>query len=106
MVCLIGSQSELEGQLRDAGEKLVVVDFFATWCGPCKMIAPKIEEWSKSMDNVVFLKVDVDDTDDVAQKYEISAMPTFKFFKNGEVVGEVMGANVDALKTAIEKYSK
>ena len=73
--------ADLNGQLESAGDKLVVIDFFAVWCGPCKMIAPKIEEMSAAMKNVVFLKVDVDEAEDVAAEYEISAMPTFVFMK-------------------------
>jgi len=82
-----------------------VIDFFATWCGPCVMIAPKIEEMAQKMTNVVFLKVDVDDAEDVALKYDISAMPTFKFIKNGEVVDELMGANADKLMDLVTKHS-
>ena len=69
--------------------KLVVIDFFATWCGPCKMISPKIEAMAGEMSNVVFLKVDVDEAEDVAQEYNISAMPTFIFLKNGQKVKDL-----------------
>ena len=57
MVHLVGDMDDLKKQLSGAGEKLVVIDFYATWCGPCKMIAPQIEEMEKAMDDVVFLKV-------------------------------------------------
>ena len=57
MVHLVGDMDDLKKQLTEAGEKLVVIDFYATWCGPCKMIAPQIEEMEKAMDDVVFLKV-------------------------------------------------
>ncbi len=73
---------DLQDQLGKAGDKLVVVDFYATWCGPCKMISPKIEEMEAEMKNVVFLKVDVDESEDAAQEYGISAMPTFILIKN------------------------
>ena len=63
-----------------------MIDFFATWCGPCKMIAPQIEEMSKSLENVVFLKVDVDEAEDAAQEFNVSAMPTFIFMKNNAKV--------------------
>ena len=57
MVHLVGDMDDLKKQLTEAGEKLVVIDFYATWCGPCKMIAPQIEEMEKAMADVVFLKV-------------------------------------------------
>ena len=78
--------SDLETQLKEAGDKLVVIDFFATWCGPCKMISPVLEEMEAQMSNVKFLKVDVDEAEDVAVHYQISAMPTFIFIKNGSKV--------------------
>merc|ERR1712223_1496403 len=79
MVHQVADMGDLQSQLAAAGGKLVVIDFFATWCGPCKMIAPKIEQMAGEMVNVVFLKVDVDEAEDVAQEYNISAMPTFVF---------------------------
>merc|ERR1712223_1384451 len=81
------------------------IDFFATWCGPCKMIAPKLEEWSASMPNVVFLKVDVDEAEDVAAEYSIQAMPTFIFMKNKAKVGDLCGANADKLKELITTHA-
>mmetsp|Transcript_5724 Transcript_5724/g.7043 ORF Transcript_5724/g.7043 Transcript_5724/m.7043 type:complete len:166 (+) Transcript_5724:95-592(+) len=87
--------------------KLVVIDFSATWCGPCKMISPVYHELSESEDfsNVVFLKVDVDENPDTAAKYEVSAMPTFLFIKRGEVVDKLMGANPAALKGMLEELA-
>ncbi|CAF0789541.1 unnamed protein product [Rotaria sordida] len=88
--------------------KLIVIDFFATWCGPCVRIAPKIEEWSTGdfKDNVVFLKCDVDQAEAVSQEYNIEAMPTFVFIKNGKEVHRLVGANVDQLKADIDSRSK
>lgn len=54
------SQADFNAQLESAGSKLVMVDFYATWCGPCKVIAPKIEKMSQEFKDVVFMKVDVD----------------------------------------------
>lgn len=62
-------------------------------CGPCKVIAPKVVEFSKEFPDVDFIKVDVDDLSDVAAEYSIRAMPTFLLFKGGEKVAEVVGAN-------------
>ncbi|KAF7998353.1 hypothetical protein HCN44_009751 [Aphidius gifuensis] len=104
MVQVIEGLPSLEKIIAEAGDKLIVIDFFATWCGPCKMIAPKYEELSKENTNVVFLKVDVDDNEEIAIKYEISSMPTFVFIKNNQVVHQFAGASLDKLKDSIQKY--
>lgn len=85
--------------------KLVVIDFSATWCGPCKMIAPIFKELSEEFENVIFLKIDVDENQDTAMKYEVNAMPTFIFIKKGEVIDKVMGANAPLLKEMLEDLS-
>jgi len=101
MVYAVTSMDDFNNQLTAAGEKLVVVDFHATWCGPCKMIAPHLEEMSKTMDDVVFLKVDVDDCEDIAAEYKITAMPTFIFMKSKKQVADLTGANIDKLKQIV-----
>ena len=103
----IEENSELDNIIRSSVEKLVVVDFFATWCGPCVRIAPKLEEMSQSdqfKESVVFLKVDVDAASEISEKYKIQAMPTFILFKDGKKVDEMMGANEVKLKAFINKY--
>ncbi|KAL1954378.1 hypothetical protein VTO42DRAFT_1244 [Malbranchea cinnamomea] len=85
--------------------KLVVIDCFATWCGPCKAIAPKIEEYSEKYPDVAFYKVDVDEVPDVAQELGVRAMPTFIFFKDGQKVDEVLGAVPPAIEAAVKKHS-
>ena len=88
--------------LTDAGDKLVVVDFTATWCGPCKMISPVYDELSAEYDGkAVLIKVDVDEAADIAQDCGISAMPTFQFYKNAERVSEFAGADPNRLKATI-----
>ena len=81
----------------------MVLDCMATWCGPCKTIAPKIVELSNTYPSVRFYKLDVDEVPDVAQELGVRAMPTFVIFKDGEKVGEVVGANAKALEAAISK---
>ena len=86
--------------------KLVVIDFTATWCGPCKMVAPIYEQLSEQFgDRVIFLKVDVDDNSETAMKYSVSAMPTFLFIHKGEVVDRVVGANVAKLQELIQEFT-
>lgn len=100
----VADMADFDSQLEKAGDKLVVVDFFATWCGPCRLIAPKVQEFSVSddfKDSVVFLKVDVDDIEELATKYNVRCMPTFLFFKNKSKIEEFSGANEDKLKELI-----
>lgn len=68
-----------------------VVDFFATWCGPCKMLAPVFEELSGEMEGAKFFKVDVDQALDVARKFAITTVPTMIIFKDGQPVDKMIG---------------
>ncbi|KAM9426017.1 thioredoxin-like [Pholidichthys leucotaenia] len=104
MVRQVGDMDEFKAILKEAGDKLVVVDFTATWCGPCKMIAPLYEKLAKEITDVVFLKVDVDEAEDVSSNCGISCMPTFHFYKNEKKVDELTGANIEALNEKLAKH--
>ncbi|KAF2645594.1 thioredoxin [Massarina eburnea CBS 473.64] len=95
------SKSDFEKAL-EAKDTLLVLDCFATWCGPCKVIAPQVVKFSSTYPTARFYKIDVDDVPDVAQELGIRAMPTFLLFKNGDKVAEVVGANPKALEAAIK----
>ena len=74
-------------------EKLVIVDFWATWCGPCRMLSPLLDEVEAEMeDQVEVVKVNVDDADEIAMRYRIMSIPTLLFFKNGQMVDRSVGA--------------
>lgn len=85
-------------------KKLVVIDFTASWCGPCRFIAPFLAELAKKLPNVIFLKVDVDELKTVAQDWAVEAMPTFMFLKEGNIVDKVVGANKEELQQKIAKH--
>jgi thioredoxin 1 len=85
-------------------EGLVVLDCFATWCGPCKVISPKVEAFAKQYTDARFYKIDVDELPDLAQELGIRAMPTFLYFKGGDKVDEVVGANPKAIELGIQKH--
>ena len=76
-----------------AGDKPLVVDFWATWCGPCRMVAPILEQLAAEDDGkIVVGKCDVEENDELAAEYGIRNIPTLLFFKNGEVVDKLIGA--------------
>ena len=83
------------------GEQPLVVDFWATWCGPCRAIAPYIEELAKEYDGkIVVGKCDVEENDDIVMEFGVRNIPTILFFKNGEVVDRLVGGQS---KSAIQK---
>lgn len=88
--------------------KPMVVDFWATWCGPCKIISPVFERLSEIPDyaELEFWKVDVDEQQEVAKDAHIRAMPTFIFFKDGDKKKELVGANPPALQTLVSEAAK
>ena len=73
-------------------DKVVLLDFFATWCGPCRMIAPVIEELSDEMADVSFAKIDVDELPELAQQYGIVSIPTLVLLKDGKEIDRAVGA--------------
>ena len=78
-------------QAVNAGDDLVVVDFFATWCGPCKMLAPAVERAAEQHSEVHFYKVDIDEEADLASRFAIMSVPTLLYFKKGQVVSKSIG---------------
>lgn len=72
-------------------EKLVLVDFFATWCGPCQMLAPVLEQISKEEDRFDIAKLDIDEAQEIAINYGIQVVPTMLIFKDGQVVDNMEG---------------
>ncbi|PTB67159.1 DUF1000-domain-containing protein [Trichoderma citrinoviride] len=88
--------------------RIVVADFYADWCGPCKQIAPLYASLAEQISRpglLTFVKIDNDKNQDLAQEYNVSALPTFLLFRNGKVIQKVQGANPTELKTVIEKLA-
>ncbi|OGW49396.1 MAG: thioredoxin [Nitrospirae bacterium RBG_19FT_COMBO_42_15] len=85
-------------------DKLVLVDFWAAWCGPCQMVAPVVEELATEYSGKVkVMKLNTDENPEIAGKYRIMGIPTLMFFKNGKIADQVVGAaSKSQLKTKID----
>lgn len=88
----IVNETEFNELVLENTEGVVLVDFFATWCGPCKALGPVLEELTEEIGaKAKVLKVDIDESQELAQKYRVMSVPTMKIFKNGEVVETIVG---------------
>ena len=88
---MIATNTNFDGLLES--EKLVIVDFWATWCGPCRMLSPLLDEVEEEMaDKITVVKVNIDDAEEIAMRYRIMSIPTLIFFKNGQMVDRSVGA--------------
>ncbi|KAL1406287.1 hypothetical protein Q8F55_007983 [Vanrija albida] len=101
MVKAIESVDEFKALI--AGPEPVVIDFWATWCGPCKLISPHFNKLEEKFPGVKFVKVDIEEQPEIAQEQGIKAMPTFKAYKDGEVIDQLTGAVPAKLTALVEK---
>lgn len=86
--------------------KLVVVDFFATWCGPCRALSPCIDELSTNHHNILFAKANIDETPVMANELDVKSLPCVIIFENGKEINRVVGFNKAKLQAIIENLSK
>ena len=77
-------------------EKAVLIDFYANWCGPCKMLSPIIDEIAQERDDIIVGKINVDDEPELAEKFSVFSIPTLVILKNGEIVHQSAGARPKA----------
>jgi len=105
-VSQLQSLEEWETIRNEESDRLVVLDFTATWCGPCQRIAPAYAEMADHYsDRALLVKVDVDELPELAAELGVSSMPTFLFFRDGEQVDMMRGADEQGLRSLIEKHT-
>mmetsp|Transcript_10606 Transcript_10606/g.25530 ORF Transcript_10606/g.25530 Transcript_10606/m.25530 type:complete len:150 (-) Transcript_10606:292-741(-) len=105
----VNEEAVFDNTIKNAGGALVVVDYSTTWCGPCKVIAPKFEDFSEKYADAVFLKVIGDASPEASKLMKregVKSVPSFHYFKDGKKVDVVNGANAEAIEACITKHLK
>jgi thioredoxin 1 len=98
------NSNEFKREVLDS-QKAVLVDFYASWCGPCKMLAPVLEKIASSRADFNIIKVNIDASPELANKYQIEVVPTLVVFKDGKVVDKLIGfAEVDEITSVMSEY--
>ncbi|EDW85396.1 uncharacterized protein Dwil_GK10532 [Drosophila willistoni] len=104
-VIVIESKETFDKIIDEAGNRHVLVEFYATWCGPCAIIGPRLEQLAEEYaDRLLILKIDVDDHEDIAIEYEVTSMPTFLIIKNKVKLAQFVGSNSEKVESTVEKY--
>uniref|UniRef100_A0A914ZN27 Thioredoxin n=1 Tax=Parascaris univalens TaxID=6257 RepID=A0A914ZN27_PARUN len=98
------TKEEFESLLSSSDDRLIVIDFYATWCGPCKIMGPKFEKMSDEYKEALFIKIDVDEEEEISDSYEVKVMPTIVLIRNREKLEAIEGNTPDEVRKAIEKY--
>ena len=93
----INDLEELKGMISN-GDKLIIVEFFALWCGPCSIIGPEFERLAAETPTADFIRVDVGNSKDIAAAYDVTSMPTFLFFHDGMKLDHLVGGKVEILE--------
>ncbi len=108
MTAIQANDNDFDKIIKEQGDKLVLVDFYADWCMPCKMLGPIIEKSvEKRKDKVVLVKVNVDKNPQKSEQYEVSGIPSVKLLRKGKIVDEFVGyKEQEAIDTIIEKNLK
>eukprot|EP00727_Mastigamoeba_balamuthi_P010519 m51a1_g609 putative thioredoxin 1 (107) ;mRNA; f:89558-89938 len=103
-VKLVRTTAELDRELATAAKNLVVIFYFAPWCGPSKGIAGVVSEMSRQHETAVFLKVDIESSKDIATRHAVTATPTVQFFKSRVKIEEIVGADEHKLRSIMGSF--
>ncbi|XP_037809471.1 thioredoxin-2-like [Lucilia sericata] len=103
---ILANKNDFYKILKETNNRLLVIEFFAHWCGPCKILASKLEQVAEAYKGkILIVKVDVDEFEDLAMEYDVSAMPTFMLMKNQQKLEQFSSSNAQTLDQNLEKYA-
>ena len=100
---IIPNNIEEVDKLIEDKSNIILLDFYANWCGPCKRQTPKLEEMENQFTNIKFLKINVDELDELSEKYSITCMPTIIFIKDSEIYKRIEGCNIEEISNILHK---
>ncbi|XP_034658375.1 thioredoxin-2 [Drosophila subobscura] len=104
-VIVVESKTNFDSIIGEAGNKHILVEFYATWCGPCALIGPRLEQMANEYaGRMLILKIDVDDHEELAIEYEVTSMPTFLIIKNKVTLAQFVGSNAEKVESTVEKF--
>ena len=102
-VNIITSGQEFNNIISSCNNTLIIIDFHAQWCGPCKRIASDYSKLANEYNNCVFLKIDIEECERIAEKYNVSSLPTFIGLQNNDIVFQSSGANLQKIRDFLKK---
>ncbi|KAH8369566.1 hypothetical protein KR093_000196 [Drosophila rubida] len=104
-VITIASKADFEKTIEEAGNKHILVEFFATWCGPCAIIGPHLEQMANEYEDcLLVLKIDVDENEELAEQYDVNSMPNFVIIKDKVTLEQFVGSNAEKVQTTLQKF--
>lgn len=97
---LNATKEDIDSAIEDKSN-MILLDFYANWCGPCKRLTPELEKMENDFPNIKFFKIDVDEFQNLSEEYKITCMPTIIFIKNSEIFKRIEGSDIEGIRNTL-----